>query len=285
MYAKPLHNMTKTIENTYLNKLKSGDEAGLTYFYSRFYQWYAYRAYRYIREDLDAHCATQEAFLRLWIFRENIEDVAHLHRFISGQVKEAGRAYHSRRSNQFRRKLLWFFDYDEPESLLPGEPPEWENGASLEIEEPDEGESHQLEALNRLLPHLGHDQQLFIRLCLKYDFNYERIAFYLGGIREYEVARRVNKCIEQLKSLLADSRRLSEVSHTRTFRIDRQLSTEQADILRLRYELGNSFEEIATRLGLSPANVRTLFIQAFTTIKHGKSNPHKKNSADRQFQG
>jgi len=285
MYAKPLHNMTKTIENTYLNKLKSGDEAGLTYFYSRFYQWYAYRAYRYIREDLDAHCATQEAFLRLWIFRENIEDVAHLHRFISGQVKEAGRAYHSRRSNQFRRKLLWFFDYDEPESLLPGEPPEWENGASLEIEEPDEGESHQLEALNRLLPHLGHDQQLFIRLCLKYDFNYERIAFYLGGIREYEVARRVNKCIEQLKSLLADSRRLSEVSHTRTLRIDRQLSTEQADILRLRYELGNSFEEIATRLGLSPANVRTLFIQAFTTIKHGKSNPHKKNSADRQFQG
>ncbi|WP_367914938.1 sigma factor-like helix-turn-helix DNA-binding protein [Leadbetterella sp. DM7] len=277
--------MTKTIENTYLNKLKSGDEAGLTYFYSRFYQWYAYRAYRYIREDLDAHCATQEAFLRLWIFRENIEDVAHLHRFISGQVKEAGRAYHSRRSNQFRRKLLWFFDYDEPESLLPGEPPEWENGASLEIEEPDEGESHQLEALNRLLPHLGHDQQLFIRLCLKYDFNYERIAFYLGGIREYEVARRVNKCIEQLKSLLADSRRLSEVSHTRTLRIDRQLSTEQADILRLRYELGNSFEEIATRLGLSPANVRTLFIQAFTTIKHGKSNPHKKNSADRQFQG
>lgn len=285
MYAKPLHNMTKTIENTYLNKLKSGDEAGLTYFYSRFYQWYAYRAYRYIREDLDAHCATQEAFLRLWIFRENIEDVAHLHRFISGQVKEAGRAYHSRRSNQFRRKLLWFFDYDEPESLLPGEPPEWENGALLEIEEPDEGESHQLEALNRLLPHLGHDQQLFIRLCLKYDFNYERIAFYLGGIREYEVARRVNKCIEQLKSLLADSRRLSEVSHTRTLRIDRQLSTEQADILRLRYELGNSFEEIATRLGLSPANVRTLFIQAFTTIKHGKSNPHKKNSADRQFQG
>lgn len=277
-----------TLENTYLDKLKKGDEAGLSWFYGRFYRWYAYRAYRYIREDLDAHCIAQEAFLRLWIFRESIEDVPHLHRFMSRQVTDAGKSYHRRRSNQFRRQLLWFFDYDDPESLLSGNSPEWAEGPLLEIEEPDEEDSERLESLNRLLPHLDSEQQLFIRLCLKYDFNYERIAFYLGGIREYEVAQRVSKCIDRLKSLLADSRKLSQVTRTQTFRVDRQLSPEQADILRLRYELGNSFEEIAADLRLSPEKVRALFIQAFTIIKsskHGKNYPHKTNTADHQLPG
>lgn len=276
-----------TLENTWFDKLKSGDEAGLSYFYGRFYRWYSCMAYRYIREDLDAQCATQEAFLRLWIFRKSIEDVPHLHRFMSRQLKEAGKTYHRKRSNQFRRNLLWFFDYDDPESLLPADSPEEGERPSLEIEEPDDQDSERLESLKRLLPHLGSEQQLFIRLCLKFDFNYERIAFYLGGIREYEVAQRVNKCIEQLKSLLADSRKLLKVTRTHSFRIDERLSPEQADILRLRYELGNSFEEIAAHLRLTPARVRTLFIQAFTIIKnkHGKSDPHKKNPADHQLQG
>lgn len=276
-----------TTENTYFDKLKKGDESGLSYFYDRFYRWYAYRAYRYIREDLDAHCIAQEAFLRLWIFRESIEDIPHLHRFMNGQVQEAGKAYHRKRSNQFRRKLLWFFDYDDPESLLPASSAEWTEAPSLEIEEPDGEDTERLESLNRLMPHLDREQQLFIRLCLKFDFNFERIACYLGGIREYEVAQRVNKCLERLKSLLADSRKLSQVTRTNTFRIDRQLSPEQADILRLRYELGNSFEEIAAALRLPPDKVRILFIQAFTIIKnkHGKNYPHKKDSAGCQLQG
>lgn len=276
-----------TLENTCFEKLKNGDEVGLTYFYSRFYRLYAYRAYCYTREDLDAHCITQEAFLRLWIFRESIEDVPHLHQFINRQVKEAGKAYHRKRSNQFRRRLLWFFDYEDPESLLPGSMPQWIEGSSLETEEPDEQDSERLESLNRLLPHLDREQQLFIRLCLKFDFNYERIAFYLGGIREYEVAQRVGKCIDRLKSLLVDSRKLSQVSHTHTLRLDQQLSPQQADILRLRYELGNSFEEIAADLRLTPEKVRTLFIQAFTILKnnHGKNNPHKKDPVNHQLQG
>lgn len=276
-----------TLENTCFEKLKNGNEVGLSYFYSRFYRLYACRAYRYTREDMDAHCITQEAFLRLWIFRESIEDVAHLHQFINRQVNEWGKAYHRKRSNQFRRRLLRFFDYEDPESLLPGNMPQWIDGPSLETDEPDEQDSERLHSLNRLLPHLDREQQLFIRLCLKFDFNYERIAFYLGGIREYEVAQRVGKCIERLKSLLADSRKLLQVTYTHRLRLDHQLSPQQADILRLRYELGNSFEEISTALGLTPAQVRSLFIEAFTILKknHGKNYPHKKNPVNHQLQG
>lgn len=276
-----------TVENIYLEKLRRGDETGLNYFYSRFYRWYAYRAYRYMKEDLDADCATQEAFLRLWIFRESIEDVPHLHQFMSRQVEEAGKAYHRKRSNQFRRKLLWLFDFDDPDSLLQKDPEEGITHPALEIEEPDEQDAGRLEALNRLLPHLDRDQQLFIRLCLKFDFNFERIACYLGGIREYEVAHRVNKCISRLKSLLADSRKLSQVAGIRIIRPDQKLSPEQADILKLRYELGYSFEEIAANLRLTPGKVRALFIQAFTIIKntHGKTDPHTKNTTAYQLQG
>ena len=271
-----------TLESNFFILFKEGDEAGLSYFYTRFYRLYAYRAYRYIGEEPDAQSIAQEAFLRLWILRDRIEDVAHLHRFIERQVSEGGKAYFRAQRNRFHRQLLWFYDYEDPDSLWSGafEP------STVQTEDNDEERNEQMEAVRELLPHLADEQQLFIRLCLKYDFNYDRIAFYLGGIQEYEVAQRVNKCLSNLKSLLANSRKLSEVTGSRRLQVDKCLSREQAEILELRYELGHSFEEIAVRLGLCSRKVRTLFIQAFTTIKttHGKNNPHPAHSASYPLQ-
>lgn len=63
-------------------------------------------------------------------------------------------------------------------------------------------------AVNRTL----RQMQLFIRLCLRYDFSYERIAYYLGGISDYDVSLRVEQCISHLKAALADTSRLDRAA-------------------------------------------------------------------------
>jgi DNA-directed RNA polymerase specialized sigma24 family protein len=266
-----------TIENINLIKLKNGDEAGLSYFYGRFYAWYSFRAFRYMREELEAQCAVQEAFLRLWINRANVESVESIHTFLKHQIQDAARLYHRKKSNAFRRNFIYFFDYDDPDILL-GEEDKGEEYGVWERIAPDSKDEERLATVLKLLPNLGKEQELFIRLCLRFDFNFERIAFYLGGIRDYEVANRVNKCIEQLKSLLADSQKLSGVARGPKVHKNTALSAEQAEILKMRYELGASFEEIAECLRLSASRVREIFIQAFTVLKSGKTHTHAKNS-------
>lgn len=266
-----------TIENINLNKLKNGDEAGLSYFYGRFFAWYSFRAFRYMREELDAQCAVQEAFLRLWINRAHIESVEVMHDFLKRQIQDAARVYHRKRSNAFRRNFLYLFDYDDPDVLLAEEGIEEEESVWERVT-PDPVDAQRLAAVNGLLPHLGKEQELFIQLCLRFDFNYERIAFYLGGIRDYEVANRVNKCVLQLKALVSDSSKLNKaVRAPRKLRVA-ELSAEQAEVLKLRYEMGSTFEEIAELLRLSASHVREIFIQAFTVLKSGKNHTHAKNT-------
>lgn len=267
-----------TIENINLIKLKSGDEAGLSYFYGRFYAYYSFRAFRYMREELDAQCAVQEAFLRLWINRVHIESVEAVHDFLKKQIQDAARIYHRKKSNAFRRNFLYLFDYDDPDVLL-GEEDEKDEEGVWERVAPDPQDAERLSSVLQLLPNLGKEHELFIRLCLRFDFNYERIAYYLGGIRDYEVAHRVNKCIEQLRTLMADSKKLTTAARApRNHRVA-ELSAEQAEVLKMRYELGSSFEEIADCLRLSSTRVREIFIQAFTVLKSGKTHPHAKNTA------
>jgi DNA-directed RNA polymerase specialized sigma24 family protein len=263
------------IENINLIKLKNGNEAGLSYFYRRFFPWYTFRAFRYMKDDLDAQCAVQEAFLRLWLNRAQVDSVESMHEFLKRQVQEAAKAFHRKRSNEFRKSMLYYFDYDDPDILIGHRTVEEEVTEELQ---PDASDQEKLDSIHRLLPHLGREQELFIRLCLRFNFNYERIAFYLGGIRDYEVANKVNKCIVQLKTLVADSSKLSRASKMETIRVDERLTPEQAEVLKLRYELGASFDDIGQTLQLPVSRVREIFIQAFTVFKHGKNHSYSKNT-------
>lgn len=171
--------------------------------------------------------------------------------------------------------MLYYFDYDDPDILIGHRAVEEEVTEELQ---PDASDQEKLDSIHRLLPHLGREQELFIRLCLRFNFNYERIAFYLGGIRDYEVANKVNKCIVQLKTLVADSSKLSSASKMETIRVDERLTPEQAEVLKLRYELGASFDDIGQALQMPVSRVREIFIQAFTVFKHGKNHSYSKNT-------
>src|SRR5690606_9342579 len=172
---KRLSNHRKNAEK-YFAELKAGNEQGLNYFYNAYYRYYAYRAFRFVKDDLVADAIAQEAFLRLWIMRTVIRDVAQLHEFLGNQLREAGKAYFGKTINRFYRSMLRLDGIENVDDFMLGY--EWEEGDTedtVHLEQLEEEKRRHLEKLNDLLPNLDDRQQLSIRLCLKFDFNYERI--------------------------------------------------------------------------------------------------------------
>ncbi|WP_139378759.1 sigma factor-like helix-turn-helix DNA-binding protein [Parapedobacter luteus] len=264
---------TKKNAERFFDALKAGDEAGLNYFYRAYYNYYAWRAERFVKDDVIAHVIAQEAFLRLWLMRDIIRDVPHLHEFLGSQLREAGMAYYRKTANRFHRSMLRLDGIEDFQEFMLGYEIEGEEEADVVYLEQLEAEKQrQLEQINGLLPNLTAQQQLFIRLCLRYGFNNERIAYHLGGISDYEVAQRVEQCIANLKAALSDTTKLDSAARTKPLVAEGMLSDEQAQVLAMRYDLQYSFEEIAEALQLDDAKVKSLFVQAHAAIKKGRQS-------------
>lgn len=261
------------VSKDYFEKFRQGDEAGLTYFYRLLYPIYAYRTERYVKDDVIADCITQEAFLRLWLLRNSIKDVQHLHEFLVKQTHDAGIAYYRKTDTRFHRSLLRLDGIEDFQEFMLGyEMEDDEAEDTLLIQQLELEKKKQWDKLQTLLPNLSQQQQLFIRLCLKYSFSYDRIAWHLGGISDYEVAQRVEKTISTLKSALCDSNKLDCITKRKTLTCEGGLSDEQAKILNMRYELQYSFEEIAEALNLNDSHVKKAFVQAYATIRKSKQS-------------
>lgn len=264
---------TKKNAERHFIKFKEGDETGLNYFYRAYYPHYAYRAERYVKEDVAASSMAQEAFLRLWLMRHFIDSVEHLHQFLSQQIKEAGKAYYCKTIHRFYRSMLRLDGVEDYQEFMLGyEMEEEKEEDTVYLEQLEQEKQQQMERINQLLPNLNEQQQLFIRLCLRYSFNYERIAYHLGGISDYEVGLRIEQCIASLKAALTNGQKLEQLQKRKAVIMEGTLSEEQAQVLRMRYELQYSFEEIAETLKLDDQHVRQLFIQAFAIVKKAKQS-------------
>ncbi|MEC3878481.1 sigma factor-like helix-turn-helix DNA-binding protein [Parapedobacter sp. 10938] len=259
--------------NEAFHRFKAGNEAGLNYFYHAYYDYYEWRAERFVKDDVVGNAIAQEGFLRLWLMRDIIRDVAHLHEFLGHQLREAGMSYYRKNLNRFHRSMLRLDGIEDFQEFMLGYELEDEAEEDAVYLEQLEAEKHrQLEQVNRLLPNLTDQQQLFLRLCLRYSFNYERIAYHLGGISDYEVAQRVEQCIANLKAALADTSKLDGATRTKPLITEGMLTEEQAQVLAMRYDLQYSFEEIAAALQLDDTRVKSLFVQAYAVINKAKQS-------------
>lgn len=261
----------KINQQDYFKKFQQGDEKGLEYFYKLLYPGLYYTGLRYIKDDINADCIVNEAFLRLWIIRQTITDPLHLKTFLKKLTADSCKSYYKTSGSKFQRNMLRLEEIENYQEFMLGYDPDAENESSnlyqqeLEIES-----SKQWLQVQSLLPNLSEQQQLFIRLCLKYGFNYERIAWHIGGISDYQVAKKVESTLTCLKSILADSQQLHDVGKTSKFRFEGDLCEQQSSILQMRYELQYSFAEIASALNLDQGYIQRVFASACTKIRKVK---------------
>ena len=269
IFSENLHH-----DKEYLNflSLKSGREGGLVYFYNRMFRGLYWRAMRMTKCDVTADCIVQEAFLRLWQIRNQLRDAAHVEVFVKEQTKQEALGYFRKSANRFHRNLVRLDGIDNYQEFICGNRAEDEEHHVFSEQQVDKQQTEQWEHIQKVLPTLSERQQLFISLCLKYSFSYDRIAWHLGGISDYQVALHVEKTLESLRSVITNTKKLDQAGKTRCMKYQGELNAGQAEILRMRYELQYSFEEIARALNLSRGQVQKTFLAAHLELR---KNPEK----------
>lgn len=266
-----INNSVKEIVEKHVSLLQNGDERGLSFFYKLFYKKLFVWAFRATQDDCAAESIVQEALLRLWLYRNQVTDNDNILNFLKTQVKSAIQAFYNTTRNRFHRSLLRLDSIENYQEFLLGYELEEEEEVDLiYMEKLEEEKQQRLDQLSGLMPSLNQEQQLFINLCLKYSFNYERIAYYLGGISDYEVSLQVEKTIEILRSVFNCSQKMEILNKPSKIVLQGEFDDQQTEIFHMRYELQLSFEQISEALQLTPDLVKTLFVQAHAKIKSAK---------------
>ncbi|WP_175635024.1 sigma factor-like helix-turn-helix DNA-binding protein [Pedobacter ghigonis] len=252
-------------------KFKEGNEKGLEFFYKLLYRSIYYYGFKYIKDDVNANCIVNEAFLRLWLCRKNITCPEDIEIFVKKLTAEGCRTYYKTPSSKFQRNMLRLDEIDNYHEFIGGGNPIYEDSMEV-LYQPEAGEEEkrQWERVKEVIPKLSLDQQLFIRLCIKYSFDYGQMAWHIGGISDYQVARKVERTLECLKAVISNTQKLSKIEKTNRFSFEGDVSEEQSQILQMRYELQYSFTEIAEALGLDQGYIQQAFAAASLKIKKTK---------------
>lgn len=263
--------LPKQTQDVNFASFKEGDEKGLEFFYKRLYPALYFYSFRYIKDDINADCIVNEAFLRLWLLRKSIDDSDHIEAFIKKLTTQACKEFYRTSNNRFQRNMLRLDEIENYDDFMFRCDPEIDGDTEvLYQEELEKEQKERWTKLEALIPNLTQDQQLFVRLCLKYSFNYDRIAWHIGGISDYQVARKVEKTLESLKAIFTNSQKLEIAGKNNRFRFEGDLNDEQSSILHMRYQLQYSFEEISSALNLDQGYIQKVFVSACIKIKRVK---------------
>lgn len=256
-------------EPNYIDLLQDGNQKGLNHFYKNLYPKFYNWSFRRVKEDVAASSITHEAFLKLWLLRQSIHDHDKLLSLLKIQVRIGCTDFYRKNSTSFHRNLIRLDDIDSYQEWLAGYNPEDEIEFDdvLQQQELDAEKASQWLEVKNLFPILSNNQQEFIKLCLHYNFSYERIAFHLGGISNYEVGKEVDRTIEALKNIIIKAKQLNITTTKKAVSFEGNFSEEEAAILKMRYDLQLSFEEIAKKLGLCQKYIQKTFVTAYLSMK------------------
>ncbi|RZK38015.1 MAG: sigma-70 family RNA polymerase sigma factor, partial [Pedobacter sp.] len=210
----------------HFGKFREGNESGLAFFYNHWYPMLYYSGVRYIKDDVNAACIVNEAFLRLWLFRDRITESGQIEVFIKKLAKDGYKAYFRTSSQKFQRNLLRLDDIENYQEFIGAADAGYDiEEEVLDQQDLDEQMKAQWARVTQVIPNLTVDQQMFIRLCIKYSFDYDRVAWHIGGISSYEVARKVEKTLVCLKAIITDSQKLDSVGKANNFKFEGDVCT------------------------------------------------------------
>lgn len=259
-FSKLLQHQTKLLTHD--------DERGLTYFYNLYSKGIYSHALYATGDVCYAESIVQECFLKLWMLRHNIQDATQVIELLRKQVKSSIHDFFRRTKHRFNRNLLRIDGIENFDRLLSDQHNEEEKDDEVFFydEQYDKEQQIQMKRVREILPSLCSKQRLFLDLCMRYSFSYERVAAHIGGISEYAVAKKVEEVIARLRGLLEGIGKIDAPDLKTKMVLSEGLSAQQQDIMRIRHELGLTFDEIAEQISLPPTEVRRLFLEAHLTI-------------------
>lgn len=219
-----------------------------------------------IKDEFVVECLVQDAFLRLWEYREKMESPDHIFFFLRLVMKYSCYSHYYKPKNKFFRTVNSLESNENYQSYLAGYDP-----ADVIVNLNDQETQQQyFDEIIKVLPLLSAERKHLIELCLKHGFQYKAIANAMGrGITE--TSNEIKRAIADLKKILSHQDKLAIKTKIISPVLEQDQITEtQSLILKLRCEHKQSFATIATALELSQKEVHNEFILAYKYTQQNK---------------
>ncbi|WP_313375629.1 sigma-70 family RNA polymerase sigma factor [Chishuiella sp.] len=246
--------------------LKQGDSTAFEHIYIRYNKRIFWIGKQIIEDEFVVECLLQDAFLKLWEYREKIESSDHIFFFLRLVMKNSCYSHYKKPRNKFFRTVNSLESYENYQSYLAGyDPIDVIQNLSDQVTQ-----QQYFDEIIKVLPLLSAKRKHLIELCLKHGFQYKAIAHVMGrGMTE--ISNEIKCAIADLKKILNNQDKLVIKTKTiSTVKKQDQVSKTQSLILKLRCKHKQSFANIAEELQLSQKEVHNEFIIAYKFTQQNK---------------
>lgn len=243
--------------------LKEGDPASIEHIHSRYKRLLFWIGIRMIEDDFVVETLVQDVFLKLWLKRDTIETPDHIINFLRFVMRRDCMSYFSAPRNKFNRSVNSLEKYENYQDYLAGYDPLQDEENLLHHA----ADQRNFEEVQKVLSVLNPKRKHLIKLCLEYGFQYKPIAVAMGSSVK-DISNEVHKAIADLRSILrVNSLELIPEKTSEKVPQVENLSTQQLEIVKRRFEEHSSFAVIAKALELTEKEVRRDFLYAYQYLQ------------------
>ncbi|SRX52755.1 RNA polymerase sigma factor [Aequorivita sp. CIP111184] len=243
---------------TDLELLKKGCPSAFADIYAKHSRNIFWVGKRLIDDEFVIESLVQDAFLKLWIHRDTIESPKHIFFFLRFVMKRECISYYTRPKNKFSRNVHSLESFENYQDYMAGYDPLNE----AEIQKLQDMDQEYFDRIKQVLPLLNTESSHLIELCLKYGFQYKAIAEAMGTSIK-ETSNNIKKAIDDIKNVIDQGDKLEPKQSMIKMNVQKVMTEQQAEVLKLRCEGKYSFDSIATMLNLSQKEVHSEFMAAY----------------------
>jgi RNA polymerase sigma factor (sigma-70 family) len=245
--------------NEDFTRFMQGDERGLTSIYQQLSSSMCRYGLRIVQDEFVVNTIVQEAFLKLWAFRERMISMDHITRFLKLSIRWECMAYYRHPMEVLYRKALrlnWMETWD-----LAAPMPEEDNPGA-------ENRLHLVRSMIARLP--SQRQRTIVGLYAKEGMTAGQIAKRLHGTTQ-SISQELHEGLANLRAMLtSNKKKVALATHTaQSVKPNlKGLNTEQSHIVTMRREMKYSFSQIADLLKLPQPYVQKQYVEACLMVKH-----------------
>ena len=247
----------------HFESFKSGCSQAFNALYKHYYRPIYWMGRTLIKDVFVVETLVQDAFLRLWYKRDDIESPQHLVNFLYAVISNECKWFYVRPGNQFQRSIYSYDAIPNYQEYRWGYDPE-EVDTHLEDQQNSQKEYEQVVGI---LPLLGTRSKRLIELGMQHGFKYKTIADHMS-ISIKEASNLMKDSIQQLKNILQQECLVEEAnSVSEASNPSQELTEQETRVLTLRCEQQYSFAKIAAELQLSQKEVHRAFTAAYKLLQ------------------
>ena len=262
---KRTNSLPRKLTNLQLYELlKKDDPTALEHIHTRHKRLLFWVGWQVLKDDFVVDTIVQDTFLKLWLYRDTIESPDHITGFLRFVMKRDCIAYVTAPRNKFTRLMASLDSFENYQEYLAGYDP-LKDKEYLHSQESDQ---NKFDEITKLLPVLNPKRKHLIELCLEYGFQYKPIAEAMGS-SVTGISNEVSRAIDDLRKILKVTS--FEQPQEKTFdnqAQSKELSSQQLDIMKRRFEKKSSFAVIAQELQLPEKEVHREFLFAYQHLQN-----------------